>query len=72
MKRKIQKNPHAVALGRKGGLAGSRRKLTEQQVLEIRASKETPTVLAQKYGVSTVTIFNVQTKRTWKWLKVSA
>lgn len=64
-----RKNPHAVALGRKGGRMG---KLTEQEVLAIRVSGEPPKELAARYEVSIVTIFNIQKKRTWKWLKASA
>ena len=62
------KNQHAVALGRLGGLAASRRKLTAEQVIAIRASKETYKVLAERYGVSEVTVCAVKNLKTWKWL----
>ena len=62
------KNIHAVNLGRLGGLAASRRKLTAEQVIAIRASKETYRVLAERYGVSEVTVCAVKKNRTWKWL----
>jgi hypothetical protein len=45
-----------------------RHKLTETDVLEIRASHEPQSVLAARYGVDPSTISNVQTGRTWGWL----
>lgn len=41
-------------------------KLTDDAVREIRASKETHSVLAKKYGVSGSLISMVQTRRIWK------
>ena len=41
-------------------------KLTEDDVRSIRASDEGPTLLAQRYGVSVVSICNVRSRRTWK------
>lgn len=62
------KNIHAQHLGRLGGLAASRRKLTSEQVLAIRESKETYKILAERYGVSEVTVCSIRNGRTWKWL----
>ena len=64
----MTKNVHAVNLGRLGGLAASRRKLTVEQVLEIRASSETNRVLAERFGVTEVTVHSVRRFKTWKWL----
>ena len=43
-------------------------KLTEQKVLEIRNSNECWNVLANRYGVSPQTIYEVKAKKTWAWL----
>lgn len=63
-----EKNIHAQHLGRLGGMAASRRKLTPEHVLAIRESKETYKILAQRYGVSEVTVCSIRRNRTWKWL----
>lgn len=63
------KNPHAVALGRLGGLSSRRSKLTEADVHAIRASKDKHANLAVRFGVTVITIYNIQARRTWKWLK---
>jgi hypothetical protein len=44
------------------------RKLTEQQVMEIRKSDETNRYLGKKYGVSATTIQGIQNGITWKYL----
>jgi len=41
-------------------------RLTEQDVREIRASRESQTVLAHRYGVSQSAISFVVTRKTWK------
>jgi hypothetical protein len=41
-------------------------KLTEKQVLEIRAANETQRVTAAKYGISRRTISSIRTRQTWK------
>ena len=43
-------------------------RLTEEQVLLIRASDETNTKLAKQYGVSWSTIDRVRKRQTWKHL----
>lgn len=58
-----------VAKGRSRPLKGvdnGRVKLTERQVLEIRASGETQDALAVKYGVSQGLISSIRVRRTWK------
>lgn len=44
-------------------------KLTEENVKEIRSSKESPLVLAKRYGVSKSAIDHIFYKRTWKHVK---
>jgi len=46
----------------------AKRKLTPEQVLEIRKSNETDRVLGLRYGVAKGTIFNIKSHRTWKTL----
>lgn len=41
-------------------------KLSADDVLTIRASKETHVALAKRYGVSVTSIFNVRNRLTWK------
>ncbi len=41
-------------------------KLTEEQVLEIRASKELLRILAKRYNMSITTIHEIKTRKTWK------
>ena len=43
-------------------------KLTIKQVLQIRASRESQTVLAQKFGISQQHISEIQTRKKWRWL----
>ena len=43
-------------------------KLTEGQAREILASAETGVALARRFGVSTATVSDVRTGRTWSWL----
>lgn len=50
------------------GTRGAKVKLTEKDVLEIRASKETQAVLAQRHNVSLRTIRNIKSRRQWKYL----
>lgn len=60
---------HAVLFGRHcKGERASGAKLTEAQVLEIRASSEAPGALAQRYGVATNTVRDVVRGQTWKHL----
>lgn len=44
-------------------------KLTENQVLEIRASRESGVMLAQYYGVTQGQVSHIRTRRAWAWLK---
>lgn len=46
----------------------SRHKLTEQQVLAIRASKEPQLRCAQRYGVSKTLVRRIRTGKQWAWL----
>lgn len=41
-------------------------KVTEAEVLEIRASNESQTVLARRYGIKPVTISQIRTRKTWR------
>ena len=43
-----------------------RAKLTEKQVLRIRASDKTLQAIADKYGVTRQTISHIKTRKTWK------
>jgi len=49
-------------IGEKHGMA----KLTEKQVLEIRASKETQRVLAKRFNVSQINIGRIKNRKIWK------
>lgn len=51
-------------LGSKDGNA----KLTENQVLEIYNSTESPTTVAKRYGVTYRTVWEIRNGRTWGWL----
>lgn len=57
----------AAKIGRRGkaGAANSRAKLTEPDVLRIRASTATHAALAREFGVSDVTIHGIRTRRLW-------
>ena len=48
------------------GVDQSLSKLTEEQVLEIRASNATPTTLAPKYGMTPSAISKIKLRHTWK------
>lgn len=50
------------------GIQNGRCKLTEQQVLEIRASKEFKKALARKFGVSDWEIGAIKKREVWKHL----
>jgi len=57
-----------AAKGRAGGKKGennSNAKLTEVQVLEIRASTETPAKLGKKYGVTRENIYQIISRKRW-------
>lgn len=43
-------------------------KLTEQQVREIRVSKDSRAELAKRCNVTVPTIRNAQIRKTWKWV----
>ncbi len=49
-------------LGEKHGMS----KLTEDDVLSIRASSETPTILSKRFNISTLTIWEIRTRKKWK------
>ena len=48
------------------GETNSHAKLTEQQVLEIRASDQHPNVVAAIYGVSPSLIYSIVSRRIWR------
>lgn len=48
------------------GEASGQAKLSEKQVVEIRASREKQRILAERYGVSIPLISAIQTRRLWK------
>jgi hypothetical protein len=50
------------------GIMHGGHKLTEAEVLAIRASNDTPTVAAEKYGVSPSLTCMIQKRRIWKHL----
>lgn len=57
----------AANKGRKPRGSGNHNaKVTEGAVLAIRASKESQTVLAKRYGVGVWTISQIRTRKTWK------
>lgn len=45
-----------------------RAKLTERNVLAIRASSESPRILAKRYGVISRYIWEIRTRKTWAWV----
>lgn len=47
----------------------STRKLTEGDVYEIRASKERPWVLAERFAVSEFNVISIQKRWAWHWLE---
>lgn len=54
------------------GEAASRTKLTEVQVLEIRArcaEGAAPRKLSKEYGVTSQTILDIRNRKSWKWLE---
>ncbi len=60
----VKRNRCNVLHGEKHGQA----KLTERQVLEIRESKETQTVIARRFNVSEMNIRYIKNRKTWKHL----
>jgi hypothetical protein len=63
---------NAADRNRKGrqakGIKNGRAKLAPEQVLAIRASIGSPTVLAQQYGVTEPVIHHILRRRIWKHL----
>ena len=60
-----ERHAHQTGLKSGRGSANSNAKLTAQDVLAIRASQETPTVLAARYGVGRSTISNILKGKSW-------
>jgi hypothetical protein len=60
-----ERHAHANGLKTGRGSQNSNAKLTAPQVTEIRASTESPAVLAKKHGVARSTIINVLEEKTW-------
>lgn len=62
-----QNQEHAqTVLRRWVGRRGASRKLTDEQVREIRASSEPQRVLADKYGISQPAVVQIRKRRTYK------
>lgn len=61
-----EKHAHRTGLKSGRGSANSNAKLTAADVLEIRASSETPSELARRYGISRSTIVNILNRKSWK------
>jgi len=59
---KVKRNRSIHAMGEKHYKA----KLTEKQVLEIRASKEPYLVLVKRFNVGKATISKIKNRKTWK------
>lgn len=59
------KTKRRQAMGRRQGSA----KLDERKVRSIRASKLSGPVLARQFGVTHCTIYRIQRRRLWGWLK---
>lgn len=58
-----------VSKGRSlGGERSPFAKLTEAQVLEIRASTEPPYIIAARLKISSPTVINIRARRSWKYL----
>ncbi len=49
-------------LGEKHGMS----KLTEDDVLSIRASSETPTILSKRFNISPLTVWEIRIRKRWK------
>lgn len=60
-----EKHAHANGLKTGRGSQNSNAKLTVPQIIEIRASKDSPSVLAKKHGVARSTIVNILEEKTW-------
>ncbi len=60
-----EKHAHSNGLKTGRGSQNSNAKLTVPEVLEIRASRESPAVLAKRHGVARSTIINIKEKKTW-------
>lgn len=61
-----EKHAHRTGLKSGRGSQNSNAKLTANDVLEIRASTETPADLARRYGVSRSTIVNIIKRNSWQ------
>ncbi len=57
-----KRNPKSYQIGEKHGLS----KLTEKQVLEIRASKDPQRVIAKRFKVSETNIRYIKNRKTWR------
>jgi len=59
---RVQRNPDSWPRGEKSGQS----KLTEKNVLEIKNSQDSRTILAKRFNVSKMTIKYIKNRRTWK------
>lgn len=57
-----------MKLGNNRGSRNFKSKLTETEVLDIFASKDSQARLAERFHVSQTCINHIKTGRTWKWL----
>lgn len=62
--RKLEGAPEIVPGHRRGSGSG-KAKLTEEQVLAMRASLKLPRELAEQYGVGITTVYMILKRRTW-------
>lgn len=61
---KIQKGRLRVPRGEDSGVS----KLTEAQVIAIRADRRYQAIIASEYGVAQTTISNIKRRKKWGWL----
>lgn len=59
----------ATGFGLMLGVRHPSSRLTQEQVLAIRKSRQPNRVLARQYGVSATAIGKIKKRLTWQWLK---
>lgn len=52
------------------GSQNGQSKLSESQAKDIYYDNETIPVIAKKYGISRATVYNIKSRKTWKYLDV--
>jgi hypothetical protein len=63
-----ERHAHRTGLKTGRGSQNSNAKLTPEDVLEIRASQESDSAIAERKGVSRSTVVNIRKKKTWTHL----